>query len=129
MKSMYSFSHSGNFNNTTKFLNTITRGDYIKNKLDKYAKEGVQILEGATPVLTGKTAASWGYTIEYNDDGARITWTNDNVAKYIPVVMLIVYGHATKGGTYVQPNDFITPNIQPLFDKLSSDVWKEVIDA
>lgn len=126
---MYSFSHSGNFNKTTKFLNTITRGDYLKNKLETYAQKGVEVLSDATPVQTGLTASSWGYIIEYNNEGAKITWTNDNIAKYIPVVMLIVYGHATKSGAYVPPNDFVTPAIRPIFDKLSEDVWREVTNA
>ena len=49
----------GNFRNTEKFLSNAKNID-IGRILDKYGSMGVDALAAATPIRTGKTAASWG---------------------------------------------------------------------
>ena len=81
----------------------------------------------ATPVDTGKTAASWRYQITNNKNELKIEWLNDSTTKDgIPIVVLIQYGHGTGNGGYVVGRDFINPAIQPIFDKIADALWKEV---
>ena len=63
---MISFRQKGDFSKLTRFLEkakeVVKMGD-----LDKYGREGVAALASATPVDTGKTAASWEYEIINKD--------------------------------------------------------------
>ena len=127
MIGLVKFRHKGNFENTRRFFMRIRHGD-IFNVLDRYARDGVQALAGATPVDTGDSAGSWGYNIIIRKDGARIEWTNSNMAGRVPVVILIQYGHATRGGTFVQGRDFINPTMRPIFQNMADGIWKEVSD-
>lgn len=123
----------GNFRHTESFLRRIMRKDYYKN-VERFAQEGMDALVSATPKDTGKTADSWSYEILTEKDTTTITWTNDNYIEgyfygsegMTPIVILIQYGHATRNGGYVQPNDFINPALKPVIDKFSNNVWSEV---
>lgn len=120
------FVQKGNFSKTEKFfercLNLIHLG-----VLDKYGREGVNALSMATPVKTGKTAASWRYEIENTNGNLSINWVNDNVSTDgTPIAVYIQYGHGTRQGGYVRGIDFINPAIRPIFDKIADDLWKEV---
>lgn len=123
-----SFKHTGNFSKTLQFLNIITNRTYL-NKLNKYGLQGVEALANATPKRTGLTAASWTYTIEEEDGKVTMTWYNTNVQNGINVAVILDYGHGTGRGTYVQGKHYISPAIQPVFDRIASDVWKEVTKA
>lgn len=119
------FTHKGSFSKTEKFLS----GSYRKDLLyifERYGKLGVTALEQATPVDTGETKASWEYKIEKNRSGYSIVWYNTVMAGDTPLVILIHYGHGTRGGTYVQGIDFINPAMKSVFEKISNDIWKEV---
>ena len=60
---------------------------------------------------------------------STINWINTNRAPGgPPVAILIQYGHATRTGGYVKATDFINPAMIPVFEKLASDAWKEVVD-
>lgn len=118
----------GDFARTRKFLKFLDKKDFLK-ALDKYGKMGVDALAAATPIDSGETAASWDYAVHTTNTGAYIVWTNSNVVDNIPVAVLIQYGHATKNGGFVLGRDFINPAIQPIFDKIAEDVWKEVVNA
>lgn len=116
----------GSFNTTEKFLKRM-REKRFYNKLQKYGQAGVDALLQATPKDTGKTAASWSYEVVYSDGAVSIRWNNSNLAEAgMPVAVLIQYGHATRGGTYVQGIDFINPALRPIFDEIANSVWKEV---
>lgn len=120
---------SGDFSKTKGFLSNI-RNFNKEAKLNKYGEMGVKALEAATPKDTGKTAASWEYSIKMTDTQATITWENTNCTegknKGIPIVVLIKYGHGNGKGGQVPPNDFITPAMKPIFDKIANDAWGEV---
>ena len=77
---MITFSHKGDFSRTTKMLQKLSKGNYIRSILERYAQIGVEALREATPVDTGKTAASWGYDITVSDDLCSITWTTKNTS-------------------------------------------------
>jgi len=104
--------------------------DWARSILERYGEKGVQILSDATPKDTGVTAASWSYKVTKTSKGYTLSWSNSSRTGEgkgsIPVVVLIVYGHATKNGGYVAPNDFISPVTKDLFDKLANDLWLEV---
>lgn len=120
-----SFVTHGDFSKTKKFLEqckeVVKLGD-----LDKYGREGVRALSEATPKGTGLTASSWGYQIKRSRDSVTIEWTNSNVVDGVSIAVILQYGHATRTGGYVQGRDYINPAIQPIFDQIANDAWKEV---
>ena len=120
-----SISSSGSFKNTQRFLKYMSKMD-IRSTLNKYGEKGVKALNQATPSETGRTAASWSYTVEAKGGSYTIAWTNNVMAGDVPLVILLQYGHGTGTGGYVAGRDFINPAIQPIFDQIASDVWKEV---
>ena len=115
----------GNFNNTERFFKRAQKMDFYKN-LEKYAREGVTALASATPIDSGKTAASWDYEIRKENGKVSIYWTNSNINNGVPIAVILQYGHGTNGGGYVQGRDYINPAIQPIFDKIAENAWKEV---
>ena len=115
----------GTFKNTYSFLNRLIKLDFDQT-LKKYGEEGVKALSSATPKRTGKTAASWYYTIEKTINGISIYWKNSNLSNGIPIAVILDYGHATANGGYVQGRHYISPAIQPIFDKIADEAWKEV---
>lgn len=94
--------------------------------LDKYGREGVAALKSATPVDTGLTADSWYYTIERQNGKISLNFHNSNLNKGVPIAIILQYGHATNNGGWVEGIDYINPALQPIFDKLAQDAWKEV---
>lgn len=82
----------------------------------------------ATPVNSGLTASSWYYEIVRDGDTLRLEFHNSNIQNgWCPIAILLQYGHAARDGSWVEGTDYINPAIQPLFDKLAKDAWKEVI--
>lgn len=123
---MITFSQTGNFKNTENFLKRVLRSDHGK-LLHRYGQEGVNALMMNTPLNTGQTAQSWTYSVINSKNRLGIQWHNHNVTKSgTPVVILLQYGHGTRGGGYVQGYDFINPVIQPIFDRIAEEIWREV---
>ena len=122
---MIKFVHKGSFKNTEAFLNRNKKMDVYKI-LTSYAEQGVEALRENTPKDSGETADSWSYEIVESSRGYKIYWRNSHVNKGIPIAILIQYGHGTGTGGYVQGRDFINPAIQPIFDKIADEAWKEV---
>lgn len=127
MASIIQFKQKGDFSKTESFLKKLRKLD-LDSVLRKYGELGVQALASATPVETGKTAASWDYKIEKGKGVVTITWTNSNVNNGVPIALLIQYGHGTGTGGYVQGRDYIKPAILPIFDQLADALWKEVTE-
>ena len=122
---MITFVHKGNFEKTTAFLKKAKDAEFL-DRLDEVARQGVIALAEATPVNTGKTAQSWDYEIKKTKTGATIYWTNSNVNDGIPIAILIQYGHAGEGGSYVEGTDFINPAMVPVFNDIAETAWREV---
>ena len=120
-----SFRQKGNFSKLTNYLEkakeTVKLGD-----LDKYGREGVSALSSATPVDTGKTASSWYYKIEQKNGYVTISFCNSNIQNGVPIAIILQYGHGTRNGGWVEGRDYINPAIQPIFDKIAENAWKEV---
>lgn len=124
---MIRFEQKGDLHKLNNWLEKI-KGGFDLSKLDKYGQMGVEALQTATPVSTGKTADSWGYEIERNKNFVRITWTNSNVVDGVNVAILLQYGHATRSGTWIEGIDYIEPALRPIFNQIAEEARKEVID-
>ena len=122
---MISFRHKGDFSKLTKFFTNI-RNAVRHGKFDKFGQEGVAALESATPVDTGLTASSWYYKVEQKNGAVVISYCNSNIQNGVPIAVIIQYGHGTNNGGWVQGRDYINPAIQPIFDKIANDAWREV---
>lgn len=116
----------GSFSKTYKFLENCRTLLMNYSQLERYGKMGVDALRDATPVDSGKTADSWEYKIRVTPKSVKITWVNRNVNDGCNIALLLQYGHATKDGYYITGRDYINPAIQPIFDSIGEDIWKEV---
>lgn len=122
---MIRFRHKGDFSKVTHFLEKakeVIRLGY----LDKYGRAGVTALASATPVDSGKTSSSWYYEIVNQKDSAKIAFYNSNIQNGVPIAIILQYGHGTRNGGWVQGRDYINPAIQPIFDAIANEAWKEV---
>ena len=122
---MIRISHKGNFVKTTRYLERV-RGAVSLKSLDKYGREGVAALAAATPIDTGLTSSSWYYEITKTKNVIKISFNNSNIQNGVPIAIILQYGHGTKNGGWVEGRDYINPTIQPIFDQITSDAWKEV---
>ena len=122
---MISFRQKGDFSKLTKFLERAKETVYLGD-LNKYGRQGVAALASATPIDSGETAESWYYEIENNKESATITFYNSNVQNGVPIAIILQYGHGTRNGGWVEGRDYINPAIQPIFDQIVNDAWREV---
>lgn len=122
---MISFRHQGDFSKLSHYLERVKEAAKI-SILDKYGKEGVAALSSTTPVESGTTASSWNYEITHENGSSIISFTNSNINKGVPIAIILQYGHGTGTGGWVQGRDYINPAIQPLFDKIANEAWREV---
>lgn len=121
------FKVNGDFSRTEKFFARLRNGT-PENLLRKYGERGVAALMTATPVDTGLTASSWYYNIVRDGNTLRLEFRNSNIQNgWCPIAILLQYGHAARDGSWVQGRDYINPAIQPLFDQMAKDAWKEVV--
>ena len=122
---MFSLFVKDDFDKTEKFLENLKQLQ-IMAILEKYGEIGVKVLADATPKDSGATASSWGYEIEQDSKGYTIYWTNDNYNQRFNIALNLQYGHGTGTGGYVEPNDYINPAMEPIFDQIADDAWSEV---
>lgn len=122
---MITFRHKGDFSKLTRYLERLKEAIRL-GILDKYGRQGVEALSSATPVESGATANSWYYEIEHKNDSATIAFYNSNVNKGVPIAVILQYGHGTGTGGWVEGRDYINPAIQPIFDAIADEAWREV---
>ena len=87
-------------------------------KLNEFGQEGVDRLQAATPVRTGKTANSWYYEIYEEDGRTHLNWYNTNVNNGINIAVIIDSGHAALDGSWIQGYNYIDSAIRPVVYKL-----------
>jgi len=87
----------GSFRNTDEFLRRMKSRSYLK-QLSKYGPIGVSALASATPMESGKTAASWYYEIIDRPGYFAIHWLNSHIEQPggVPIAAIIQYGHSTR---------------------------------
>ncbi len=114
--------------NYSKAINYLARLEDPINlsTLRRYGDLGVEALQSATPVDSGKTRDSWYYKIVKKNDSYSIQFCNSNIADYVPIAIILQYGHFTGTGGWVEGRDYINPAVRPVFDKMADDIWKEV---
>lgn len=122
---MIRFRQKGDFSKLTRYLEKAKKAVRLGD-LDKYGREGVAALASATPVDSGLTANSWRYEVTNNQGSAKITFYNSNIQNGVPIAIILQYGHGTRNGGWVQGRDYINPAIQPIFDKIVNEAWREV---
>lgn len=122
---MITIRQRGDFKNLTSFLER-SKEAFNLGILDKYGRQGVAALKASTPKDTGKTSDSWYYRINRNNGTVSLSFHNSNVNKGVPIAIILQYGHATGNGGYVEGVDYINPALQPVFQKLADEAWKEV---
>ena len=125
---MITFRQQGDFSKLTRYFERLKEAIKIGD-LDKYGRKGVAALASATPRDSGLTASSWYYEIENQNGSARIIFKNSNINEGVPIAIVLQYGHGTGTGGWVEGRDYINPAIQPIFDKIAEDAWKEVTKA
>lgn len=119
--------HKGDFNHIERFFNRVLKRGYL-NILADYCERGVAALREATPTESGETAEAWGYEIESGNGITTIWFTNSHENNGVNIAILLIYGHGTRNGGYVQGNDFVTPALQPIFQDLADKMWREVTE-
>jgi hypothetical protein len=122
---MISVKHKGDYSKVIRYLERAKKGVNIKS-LDKYGRQGVEALSSNTPVRTGLTAASWYYEIEDKKGIVELRFCNSNIQNGVPIAIILQYGHGTRNGGWVEGRDYINPAIQPIFDEIAKNAWKEV---
>ena len=122
---MIKFRQKGDFSKLTRFLERAKEAVRLGD-LDKYGREGVVALASATPVDSGLTANSWYYTIEHKNGSSSINFHNSNIQNGVPIAVILQYGHGTRNGGWVEGRDYVNPAIQPIFDRIANDAWREV---
>lgn len=115
------------FKETKLRLKRYSSPERIKSLLDKFGKIGVEKLQEFTPKDTGKTSKSWTYKINRFGDKWRLSFLNENTTdEGESVAILILYGHATKRGSWIEGVNYIDPALEPVFAALKDEIWKEV---
>ena len=122
---MIKFRQKGDFAKLTRYFEKTKKAARLSD-LDKYGREGVAALASATPQETGLTASSWYYEITNTAGSVSINFYNSNIQNGVPIAIILQYGHGTQNGGWVQGRDYINPSIQPLFDKIANNAWREV---
>ncbi len=122
---MIRFRQKGAFSKLDKYLKRVKNASDV-GILDKYGREGVAALASATPIDSGLTSSSWYYKIERENNIVRILFCNSNIQNGVPIAVILQYGHGTGTGGWVEGRDYINPAIQPVFDSIANNAWREV---
>ena len=116
-----SLSWQGDYRATKRWMDKMEAGS-VADVLRSCGEKGIEALSAATPVRTGKTAASWGFEAKTSSKGVTLTWTNSNVVNGVPIAIVLQYGHGTGTGGYVHGRDYINPAMRPVFDEIESRI-------
>ena len=122
---MIRVTHKGDFSKSRNYLRKAKQLNIIR-VLERYGRAGVAALAAATPVESGKTAASWYYEIEQSKGGAKLIFSNSNIQNGVSIAIILQYGHGTGTGGWVEGRDYINPTVQPIFDEITQNAWREV---
>lgn len=121
------FTTKGDWGKTYSYLKRL-QSNHAFAIMEKYARQGLVALQAATPVDSSETANSWSYEIVRKPGSGyfAIHWYNSHMENGIPIAVILQYGHGTGTGGYVQGRDYINPAVQPIFDQMIDEMWREV---
>ena len=118
MKQVVTFGYDKRFNNRMKDRLEKMKIDKKFIKLNEFGQEGVDRLQAATPVRTGKTANSWYYEINEENGITSLIWYNTNVNQGVNIAVIIDSGHASLDGSWTQGYNYIDSAINPVVSKI-----------
>lgn len=118
MKQVVTFGYDKRFNNRMKNRLEKMKIDKKFIKLNEFGQEGVDRLQAATPVRTGKTANSWFYEISSENGMTSLIWYNTNINDGVNIAVIIDTGHASLNGSWTQGYNYIDSAINPVIDKI-----------
>lgn len=125
MKQTVTFGYDKRFNNRMKNRLEKMKVDKKFIKLNEFGQMGVDALQAATPVRTGKTANSWYYEI-YEEAGiTHLVWYNTNVNDGVNVAVIVDTGHAALDGSWTQGYNYIESAIEPVIKKINKYFGEE----
>ena len=122
---MITFRQKGDFSKATSYFEKLRNAVHL-GILDKYGDKGVDALASATPKDSGNTSDHWYYKIHNGKESVSICFYNSNVNKGVSIAIILQYGHGTRNGGWVEGRDYINPSVQPIFDKIANEAWREV---
>ncbi|TKW74419.1 MAG: HK97 gp10 family phage protein [Staphylococcus hominis] len=122
---MITFNLSGSDRKLRRVLEDIAKKN-PSGILAKYGQMGVDALAASTPSDTGKTAASWEYDVKQTSSGYKIEFRNTNINKNVNIALILQLGHGTGTGGYVRGIDYINPAMQPVFERMATDLYNEL---
>lgn len=122
---MLKIRNKGSWDRTDKFFKKSVKITKIEN-ITALAERCIERLKEETPKDSGLTAESWSYQIDKTKNKNTLYITNSNIQNGIKVVLLIEFGHATTGGTWVEGKNFVGPVTQEIYNSILSDTWKEM---
>ena len=125
MKTSVTFGYDKRFNNRMKSRLEAMKVDKKFIRLNEFGQEGVDRLQAATPVRTGKTANSWYYEIFEENGETHLVWYNTNVNKGVNVAVIIDTGHAALDGSWTQGYNYIQSAIEPVIKKINKYFGEE----
>jgi len=118
MKQVVTFGYDKRFNNRMKNRLEKMKIDKKFIKLNEFGQEGVDRLQAATPVRTGKTANSWFYEISSENGMTSLIWYNTNINDGVNIAVIIDTGHASLNGSWTQGYNYIDSAINPVIAKI-----------
>jgi len=122
---MIKIKSKGNWDRTEQFFKKSNRITKIE-KITALAEKCIDRLIEATPKDSGVTAESWSYEIERLNNKVKLYINNSNIQNGINIALLLEFGHSTKGGTWVEGQEFIGCITQEEYNKILSETWKEL---
>lgn len=118
-----SFAWSGDYQSTKNWFRKMESSN-LADALNSCGQMGLDALAAATPVRTGKTAASWTFEAKTSRSGLTLSWKNSNIVNGVPIAIILQYGHGTGTGGYVQGRDYINPAMRPVFDEIENRITR-----
>jgi len=115
----------GNWDRTDKFFKKSEKITKIEN-ITLLAERCIERLIAETPKDSGLTAQSWSYEITRTKNKGTLYLYNSNIQNGVKVALLIEFGHATSGGSWVEGKNFIGPITQEAYNSVLADTWKEL---
>ena len=125
MSGIISVKVSKGWKKTERFFHRTLSRKYM-DVLKGYADLGLQALREATPIDSGETASAWAYEIESRDGVTKLVYTNSHMENGVNIAILLIYGHGTRNGGYVEGNDFVSPALRPIFQDLADSMFREI---
>lgn len=122
---MLKIRNKGSWDRTDKFFKKSVKITKIEN-ITALAERCIELLKAETPKDSGLTAESWSYQIDKTKNKKTLYITNSNIQNGVKVALLIEFGHATVGGTWVEGKDFIGPITQKAYNDILNETWKEL---